>query len=235
MSAFSDVYNWLSTGSHWTGGAGVVHQLGVHVEFSAVSVAIACAVALPLGLWLGHVGRGGTFAINTSNVGRAIPTFAVLVLLALGPLGIRHTSRAIVVSLILFAIPPLLTNTYVGVREIDADVREAARGMGMTELELLRRVELPLALPLIMAGIRISVVQVVATTTIAALVGGGGLGRFVVDGLAQHDRGQELSGAVLVAVLALVTERSLTFAQRLAERRRGRRRSRWRVSAADAV
>lgn len=212
MSVFSTTAEWLTDGAHWTGGDGVAHRLTEHLALTGTAVGIACVLALPLGLWLGHVGRGGNLAINVSNVGRAVPTFAVLVLLAVGPLGIGNT--ATIVSLVLFAVPPLLVNAYVGVREVDRDVIESARGMGLSASQVLRGVELPLAAPLIMTGLRIATVQVIATATIAALIGGGGLGRLVVDGFAQHDQGQLVGGALLVAALALGVEAALAVLQR---------------------
>lgn len=212
MNAFSQLVDYLSAGSHWTGQAGILHRLDQHVVLTLVSVGIAAAVALPLGLTLGHFGRGGTLAINVTNIGRAIPTFAVLTLLTLSPLGISNTST--VIALVLFALPPLVTNSYIGLREVDPEARDAARGMGMSGWQLFRRVELPLGMPLIMAGIRLATVQVVATATIAALVGAGGLGRLITDGLSSHDEGQLLAGAVVVMALALVAESSLALVQR---------------------
>ncbi|CAJ65351.1 MULTISPECIES: ABC transporter permease [Frankia] len=201
MSTLGSAFDWLTTGASWRGDEGIAHRLGEHLLLTGASVGIACAVALPVGIGLGHLGRGGTLAINVSNIGRAVPTFAVLVLLAIGPLGIGDTTT--VVALTLFAIAPLVTNSYVGMQEVDAGAKEAARGMGMSGGQLLRRVELPLALPMIMLGLRLAAVQVVATATIAALIGGGGLGRFVVDGLANNRRPEVVGGAILVAVLAL--------------------------------
>ncbi|MDT3445553.1 MULTISPECIES: ABC transporter permease [unclassified Pseudofrankia] len=201
MSTVADATRWLTDGAHWSGDDGIPARLGEHLILTGASVGIAAAVALPVGIWLGHRGRGGALAVNISGALRAVPTFAVLVLLAIGPLGIGD--RTTIVALVIFAVAPLVANSYVGVREVDAGAREAARGMGMSGWQLLTRVELPLALPLIMLGVRLAAVQVVATATIAALIGGGGLGRFVVDGLAQHDQPQVLGGAVLVAVLAL--------------------------------
>lgn len=215
MSVVSTTAEWLTDGSHWSGGDGVPHRLAEHLGLTVAAVTIACVVALPLGLWLGHVRRGGTIAINVSNVGRAVPTFAVLVLLAVGPVGIGNT--ATIIALVLFAIPPLLVNSYVGVREVDRDVIESARGMGLSGRQVLFGVELPLAAPLIITGLRIATVQVIATATIAALIGGGGLGRLVVDGFAQHDQGQLVGGALLVAALALGTEAALASLQRRAD------------------
>lgn len=222
MGFFVDAWTWLTTGSHWSGGNGVWHRLLEHLYLTGVCLLLACAIALPLALWLGHVGRGGALAVNISNAGRAVPTFAVLVLLTLSPLG-RHGDWPTIVALVLFAVPPLLTNAYVGMRESDRDVVEAARGMGMSGWQLLRRVELPLAFPLIMTGVRSAAVQVVATATLAALPGGGGLGRIITAGFGTYDTPQVVAGAVLVAVLALLVEGVLTAVGRLLDptRRRG--------------
>ncbi|WP_007516609.1 MULTISPECIES: ABC transporter permease [Pseudofrankia] len=213
MSTVADATRWLTDGANWSGGGGIPARLGEHLTLTGASVGIAAALALPAGIWLGHRGRGGALAVNISGALRAVPTFAVLVLLAIGPLGIGD--RTTIVALVLFAIAPLVANSYVGVREVDAGAREAARGMGMSGWQVLTRVELPLALPLIMLGVRLAAVQVVATATIAALIGGGGLGRFVVDGLAQHDQPKVLGGAVLVAVLALAVDGLLLGLTRL--------------------
>jgi osmoprotectant transport system permease protein len=212
MSDWSQLRHYISTWSNWTGHTGILFRLQQHVLLTLVAVVIAAAVALPLGLSLGHFGRGGTLAINITNAGRAVPTVAVLTLLTLSPIGIGYT--ATVIALILFALPPLVTNSYIGLREVDPEARDAARGMGMSGWQLFRRVELPLAMPLIMTGVRIAAVQVVATATIAALVGGGGLGRLITDGLSNNDQGQLLTGAVVVGVLALLVEGSLAAVQR---------------------
>jgi osmoprotectant transport system permease protein len=221
MSSWHRFVTYVTTGSHWTGQAGILHRLDEHLALTAISVGIAALVALPLGLGLGHIGRGGTLAINVTNVGRAVPTFAVLTLLTLSPVGIGN--RSTVIALVLFALPPLVTNSYVGLREVDPEVRDAARGMGMSGWQLFRRVELPLGMPLVMAGLRIATVQVWATATIAALVGAGGLGRLITDGLSSHDEGQLLTGAVAVALLALVVESLLALVQRQVDPLRRRR------------
>jgi osmoprotectant transport system permease protein len=212
VNSWSRFVDYVTTGAHWTGQAGILHRLDQHLALTAVSVGIAALIALPLGLALGHIGRGGTLAINVTNVGRAVPTFAVLTLLTLSPVGIGN--RSTVVALVLFALPPLVTNSYVGLREVDPEVRDAARGMGMSGWQLFRRVELPLGMPLVMAGVRIATVQVWATATIAALVGAGGLGRLITDGLSSHDQGQLLTGAAVVALLAVVVEGLLALVQR---------------------
>ncbi|MEU3194533.1 ABC transporter permease subunit [Streptomyces sp. NPDC006992] len=214
MGILTDVWTWLTTGSHWTGTGGVLQRLGEHIYLTGVCLLLSCALALPLALWLGHVGRGGALAVNLSNAGRAVPTFAVLVLLSMGPLG-RYGDWATIVALVLFALPPLLTNAYTGVREADREIVEAARGMGMTGWQLLRQVELPLALPLIMTGVQTAAVQLVATATLAALPGGGGLGRLITAGFGNYDTPQVVAGALLVAALALLVERVLTLTERL--------------------
>jgi len=206
-------WRWFTDSAHWSGPDGVPQRLFEHLQLVAVSVGIAAAIALPIALVLGHYRRGGIVAVNVSNVGRAIPTFAVLVLLAVTP-GIGVGTTAAVIALVVFAVPPILTNAYVGMAGVDRDVVETARGMGMTGWQQLRGVEVPLALPLIAAGLRTAAVQVVATATLAALVAGGGLGRFIVDGLGQQDTPMVFAGAILVAVFAMVTEVSLGLLQK---------------------
>lgn len=212
MSFLVEVLRWFATSAHWQGTAGIPNRLGEHLLMSAAATITAAVLALPVGIGFGHFGRGGNLAINVSNVGRAIPSFAILVL-ALQLLGIG--ARPAFVALVALAIPPIVTNSYVGLREVDPDVREAARGMGMRERERLLRVELPIALPFIMAGIRTAAVQVVATATLAALVAWGGLGRYIIDGFAQRDNVQVFAGALLVALLSIVVELSLAGVQRL--------------------
>jgi osmoprotectant transport system permease protein len=232
VNALTEVVQWFTDPTHWQGPNGVPTRLVEHVGLVALAVGIACLVALPIALVLGHLGRGGTLAINVSNVGRAVPTFAVLVLLAIGPLGIG--AKATVTALVLFAIPPILTNTYVGMRQVDRDVVEAARGMGMSGGELLRKVELPLAMPLVMAGLRTSAVQVVATATLAAIVAGGGLGRIITQGIAFQDQAQVVAGALLVALLDLIVELSMAGLQRRTDVRRRAAREARATGAADA-
>ncbi|MFG2721951.1 ABC transporter permease [Streptomyces sp. NPDC048416] len=215
MNTLSQAWSWLTSAAHWSGENGIWHRLGEHLWLTALCLVLSCLIALPVALVLGHLGRGGTLAVNISNVGRAVPTFAVLVLLLLTPLG-RHGEWPTIIALILFAVPPLLTNAYVGMREVDRDVVRAARGMGMTGRQLLLRVELPLALPLILTGVRIAAVQLVATATLAALAGGGGLGRIITAGFNLASTPQVVAGAVLVAVFALVVEGLFETFQRLA-------------------
>ena len=217
MSLPADVLEWFTTAEHWRGDFGVPHRLTEHALMSVSAVVAAIMIALPVGIWLGHRGRGGAVAINLANVGRAIPSLAILALTqqAIGLSGWPgFGARPAFVALVALAVPPLVTNAYVGMRGVDRDVVEAARGMGMTGTELLRRVELPIALPLIMAGVRTAAVQVVATATLAAVTAWGGLGRFIVDGFGQQDNAQIVAGALLVALMALVTELTLARVQR---------------------
>jgi osmoprotectant transport system permease protein len=211
VNFLGDVFDWFTTGANWTGAAGVLHRSWEHVWISGVSVVLALAIALPIGLILGHLGRGGFFAVNVSNVGRAIPSFGLLVL-AVEVFGIGSTPAY--VALVALAVPPIVTNTYVGIREVDRDVREAARGMGMSGSQMLARIEAPVAMPLIMAGVRTAAVQVVATATLAAVVGSGGLGHFITFGLATRDHVTTFAGALLVALLAVATELGLGLLER---------------------
>ncbi|MFH8628837.1 ABC transporter permease [Streptomyces lydicus] len=215
MNTLSAVWDWLTTGANWAGENGVWHRLEQHLVLTFACLALSALIALPVALILGHLGRGGALAVNLANVGRAVPTFAVLVLLLLTPLG-RHGQWPTIIALVLFAIPPLLTNAYVGMREVDQDVVRAARGMGMTGTQLVWRVEMPLAFPLVLTGIRIAAVQLVATATLAALVGGGGLGRIITAGFNLASTPQVVAGAVLVAVFALLMEAAFELVERRA-------------------
>jgi len=212
MTHLANVVQWFADPAHWRGPDGVPQRLVEHLQISAESVAIGALIALPIGIALGHYGRFGNVAINISNVGRALPSFGLLVI-AFQVFGLGNLP--ILVALVALAIPPMVTNSYVGLREVDQDVKEAARGMGYRELNQLLRVELPLSVPLVMAGIRTSAVQVVATATLAALIAGGGFGRYVIDGFAQQDYTKLFAGAVLVAALAMGTELSLSGVERL--------------------
>ncbi|MEU7581107.1 ABC transporter permease [Streptomyces sp. NPDC041068] len=224
MKTLGDAWAWLTDSAHWAGDDGIWHRLTQHLVLTVVCLLISCLIALPIALVLGHLGKGGALAVNISNVGRAVPTFAVLVLLLLTPLGTWGEGPT-VVALVLFAVPPLLTNAYVGMRGVDRDVVRAARGMGMTGRQMLWKVELPLALPLVLSGVRIAAVQLVATATIAALAGGGGLGRIITAGFNLASTPQVVAGAVLVAVFALLVEGVFEVAERFAPgwaRARGR-------------
>jgi len=193
------------------GGLGEMWELmWPHLKLSGAAMGIASLASIPLGLWLGHTGRGGFLAINASNVGRAVPTLA-LIAFFVAFLGIGFWNLTL--ALVLLAIPPILTNTYTGVRQVDPDTVDSARGMGMTGAQIVRRVELPLALPLIFGGIRISAVNVVATATIAPLAGVTTLGDPIININTYGDEGR-LAAAIVVALLAVVTEVSLGALQR---------------------
>jgi osmoprotectant transport system permease protein len=212
MDVIADVVSWLTAPEQWSGPDGIPVRTLQHLYYSLLATAIAAAIALPIGIGIGHTGRGGLVAVNLTNLGRALPTLGIIILVfILVGFGIIP----VLVSLVALAIPPIVTNSYVGIRAVDRDVREAAEGMGMRGRQVLWQVELPVAMPLIMAGIRTSTVQVVATATLAALVGLGGLGRYLIDGLSQRDLPQVVGGAILVAVLSLATELVLGRVQAL--------------------
>lgn len=223
MNAISGAYDWLTTSANWQGEKGVWRRLAEHLYFSGVCLAVACLIALPLAMLLGHIGKGGALAVNISNVGRAVPTLAVLILLTLTPLG-EHGDLPTLIALVLFAVPPLLTNAYIGMREVDRSVVEAARGMGMSGGQVFARVELPLAYPMVMTGVRSAAVQVVATATLAAMAGEGGLGRIITAGFNLQNTPQVVAGAFLVALLALAVEGVLVLAGWVFDPMRGRSR-----------
>jgi osmoprotectant transport system permease protein len=213
------IWPWLLGEQHETLRiAGVPTLLAEHLFYVVGPLLVAIAIALPVGLWVGHINKGGTLAVNISNAGRAIPSLG-LILIAYLAFGL--SAVPVLIALIAMAIPPILTNTYVGVREVDAEVRDAAAGMGLSGWEILRQVEIPMAMPVIMAGIRTSAVQVVATATLAAFVGLGGLGRPIFTGLATSvqfnpdARTVVVVAVVLVAVFAIVVEQLLGVAERL--------------------
>ncbi len=203
-----DVAAWLTSPENWEGGRGIGNRLVEHVSISAQTVALAALIALPAGIAVGHSHRWPGLTTGVVNIARAIPSFAVVALalpfaIRLG-LGIGYWPTFL--ALVLLALPPIFTNAVTAVRVVEPRVVEAARGLGMRERELLWQVEIPLAVPLILAGVRVAAVQVVATATLGALVGWGGLGRFIVDGFAVQDNVRVFGGALLVALLAVLTE-----------------------------
>lgn len=209
---------WFADPAHWAGPNGVPFRLLQHVGISLVSVLIAAAIALPLGLYIGHTRRGQALAVNLANIGRAIPSLAAIAIAVpftqmLDP-RLGFNLYPTVIAMIVLAIPPILVNTFAGVAGVDRDLVESARAMGMTERQLLARVEIPVAVPVIVGGIRSASVQVIATATLGAIYGLGALGGFIVEGIAQNDDGQLLAGVVLVALLALLAEGGLALVQR---------------------
>jgi osmoprotectant transport system permease protein len=211
VELLGEVIAWFTDPVNWSGANGVPTRLIEHLRLSAASMLVATLIALPIGLAIGHTGRGGLVAVGIANLGRAVPSYALLlVFLPFFGLGDATAFPA----LVLLAIPPILVNAYTGLREVDRELVEAGRGMGMTELQLLLRVELPAAAPVIVAGLRVAAVAVVATATLAALVAGGGLGRYIADGFGLRRQDRLIAGAVLVALLALIVERAFTFIER---------------------
>jgi osmoprotectant transport system permease protein len=203
---------WLLDPLHWAGADGIPTRVGEHLILSALPVAAAALVALPLGLYIGHTGRGAILIVSIANVGRALPSLGIMgiALLFTAGLGLGFGEPALVIALFALAVPPMVTNTFAGLRSVDRDLVEAGRGMGMRELQLLAGVELPLAMPVILAGVRIAAVQVVATASLGAVIATGGLGRYIIDGIANRDYPEVFVGAVLTALLSVATE--LTFA-----------------------
>jgi osmoprotectant transport system permease protein len=213
MRNLRDAWHYLTTGSNWAGDEGIWHLLVQQLLLSFTALAVAMAIGLTVALWLGHLGRAGFLTVNLTNVGRAVPTFALLAILVsldhpgtaeFGPYG--RAGLATLIALALFALPPIYTNAYVAVREVPAPVKESAIGMGMTGSQQFWRVELPLALPLIVSGMRLALVQVWATATIAALVAGPGLGALITQGFYRTDYPKGIAAAFVVAVVAFVLE-----------------------------
>jgi osmoprotectant transport system permease protein len=225
-----DAFGYLTDGANWSGSNGIGAFAVQQLLLTVTALAVAVVLGLPVALWLGHLRRGGFLAVNVSNVGRAVPVFAVLLVLSLGPVGsgqlgpYGRAGLATLIALVLFALPPLITNAYVGITEVDRDVVEAARGVGMSGRQVFTSVELPLAMPVVMTGVRIALVQVWATATIAALVAGPGLGRIITRGFANQATYQVVAGALLVALGALALEGLAALAERYADpmRRAGR-------------
>lgn len=224
MDFIGQVLAWFTEAANWSGPDGVPARLGEHAVLSVVPLVIAVGIALPVGAWIGHTGRAANLVINIANVGRAVPSLAILAVstmvlqAALVEAGLRGVASEVstIIAMIALAIPPILTNTYVGIIGVDGDLVEAGRGMGMRGGQVLRLVELPVALPVIVVGIRTAAVQVVATATLGAVFATGGLGRYIIDGIAQRRHDEVFAGAVLVALLSIMTELFFTAVQRRA-------------------
>jgi osmoprotectant transport system permease protein len=207
-----NVFSYLLDPAHWSGSQGIPARLVEHLGYVALTLLIALVIAVPLGAWIGHTGRGGFLAVGLANGLRALPTLGLLVLLV-GATGLGLLGP--ITALVILAVPPILAGTYAGIRNVDPAIVDAARGMGMRGRDVLFGVELPNALPLIIGGVRSSVLQVVSTATIAAFVALGGLGRFIIDGLAVRDFPQMIAGSVLVALLAIALDLLLAGVQKL--------------------
>ena len=211
-SSLGGLVSYLTTGSNWSSSDGILHRLLQHLAYSGETLLIAVVIALPIGLVTGHAKRGGSALSLVSNASRALPTLGLLTLFAI-LIGVGID--AAIFPLVFLAIPSILVNTNVGVRGVDPSLVDAAEGMGLTPVQVVRRVEIPVALPLIVLGLRTAALQVVSTATIAAYVGLGGLGRFIIDGQASHNSAELGAGAVVVAAFAIVIEALFLVGQRL--------------------
>lgn len=209
MNLFSEAFSYILDGANWAGPTGIGARLLEHMWYSLLAVVLSAAVAIPIGLIIGHLRRGEAVVVGLVNALRSLPTLGVLVFLVL-VIGLGLIPP--IIALVLLGIPPLLAGTYSGIANVDAHVVDAARAMGMTESQVLLRVETPNALPLILGGLRNTTLQIIATATVAAYVNLGGLGRYIFDGLALYDYGRVLVGAILVALLTLVVDGLLALA-----------------------
>jgi osmoprotectant transport system permease protein len=224
LADIAAVIAWFGDPANWTGNDGIPNRLTEHLVLCLVSMAIALAIALPVGLYIGHTGRFAFAVQSVANIGRAVPSYALMAIvypitiaLSIGLAG-NLAFIATVFAMVLLAIPPVITNSWAGVTGVDADLREASRGLGMRGHQVLRGIEVPLALAVILTGVRIASVQVVATATLGAVFGGGGLGRYIVQGFARQDDARLWAGAFMVALLAIVVEMGFTWWIRHAER-----------------
>ncbi len=209
MNIFTGAFEYLMDAANWEGSTGIGMRIVEHIWYSFIAVAASAAIAIPVGLTIGHLRRGEVLVVGLVNALRSLPTLGLLVFLVL-LLGLGLVPP--IIALVLLGIPPLLAGTYAGIANVDADVVDAARAMGMTERQVLFRVEIPNAAPLMLGGLRNSTLQVIATATVAAYVNLGGLGRYIFDGLALYSYDRVLVGAILVAVLALIVDGLLALA-----------------------
>ena len=212
MNLIDQAYAFLTDPLNWSGANGIPDRMLEHLGYSALTMGIALLVAVPLGLWVGHTGRGSGVVVGLTGALRSLPTLGLLTLFTL-LLGLGLLPP--ILALVLLAIPPILSGTYSGIAAVSPALVDAARSMGMTEGQTLVRVEIPVALPVILGGIRNAALQVLATVTIVAYINLGGLGRYLIDGLAVRDYSRMLASVVLVAVLALAADALLALIQRL--------------------
>ncbi len=236
MNIWQQAYTWLNDPLNWTNPDGIIARTVEHLWISAAAVGLAIVVAWPVGIWLGHQGRGGATVVTVANLTRAIPTVALLTIFPLTAIGFGY--QPIILALAVFAVPPLLANAYLGVREVDPDITDAARGMGLSARQTVFRVEVPLAVPYLAAGFRTAAVQVVATATLAAFVNGGGLGMIISRGFGlglASGGGQVVAGALVVIVLCVTLDGLLAIVERLLTPRNLRRTARQAPTAADAL
>jgi osmoprotectant transport system permease protein len=203
MNIITGVYLWFCLAENWLGENGILIRLAEHIYYVALSLAIACAIALPLGVVMANYRKGAHVAIGVFNLGRALPSLGI-VILAIMLIG--YETSTVIIALVTMSIPPILTNTYVGINQVDSALKHAAQSMGMRRGQMFVQLELPLAFPLIFSGFRSALVQLIATATIAAYAGFGGLGRFLIDGLGRNDTPQIIGGALVVSALAIASE-----------------------------
>ncbi|MDS1272032.1 ABC transporter permease subunit [Lipingzhangella sp. LS1_29] len=212
MEVIPALWEWFTRPEVWHGPGGIPTRLAEHIGYSVLALGLAALIAVPVGLITGHTGRGGFLAVSLANVARALPTMGVLLLVVLlAGIGLLP----VLIALVALAVPPILVNTYEGVRGVDPQLRDAAQGMGMRGRQVLMQLELPVALPLLLVGLRTAAIQVVSTATIAAYVGIGGLGRYIFDGQSSRQYDMMLGGVLLVVVLAVVVTSVFAGARRL--------------------
>lgn len=203
MDMIAGVFLWFSSSEHWLGEDGILIRLGEHICYVFMSITIACAIALPLGVLMVNYRKGAQWVMAVFNLGRALPSLGI-VILAIMIIG--YETSTVIIALVVMSIPPILTNTYVGIDQIDSSLKSSAKSMGMRKWQMFTQLELPLAFPLIFSGFRSALVQLIATATIAAYAGFGGLGRFLIDGLGRNDTPQIIGGALVVSALAITSE-----------------------------
>ena len=211
MNLFELVTTWFADPAQWSGARGIPVRIGEHLLYSALALGIAALLTVPLGVWLGHLGRGRAFVLTTANAVRSLPTLGLITLVVV-LIGIGLVPPLI--ALVILAGPPMLVNAFQGMRSVPPSVRDAAKGIGLSPSRIMLGVELPIAVPVILLGVRLAAIQVVSTATVAAFVGLGGLGRYIFDGLGQRDLGQVIGGSILVALLAIATEFGLLLISR---------------------
>lgn len=218
MGAVGDLVSFLTTADNWSGQRGIIHRTTEHLRLSGASLVVSGLIAIPPAVVLGHVRRGGFAAQSVVNIGRAVPSLAIVSILF--PLSLQYGFGLgfwpTFGALVLLAAPPMFTNAYTGVRAVDPAVVEASRGMGMRPAQVIGRVEVPSALPLILAGVRVATLQVIATATLGAFVGFNALGSYIYEGFRQQDDGKLLTGALLVSLIALLVDLALGVVARRA-------------------
>lgn len=218
MEFVAEVAAWFADPGTWSGRDGIPARLGEHLWVSGVALTAAIAIGLPLGLFIGHTGRWAAAVVALANIGRAVPSlgFMGIAFILLLPFGLGVGPLPAILALTALGIPPIVVNTHAALRGVDAELLEAARGMGMRESEVLGRVEVPIGLPVILAGVRTSAVQIVATATLATVVGGGTLGELILIGFAVNDQVRIFGAALVVALLSVLTEVAFGAVQRAA-------------------